>query len=321
MTGAGRQINTAVTVGGAGFIGGYIVRELVARGVVVTSIDRNPRDRLNGTGATSVQADIEIGARVLLEQLADPELDAVFLAVGTGFVPRSLDHPHADLENNVSTVLAVLEAVRTSGAKPPVIVHVSSAAVYGNAHRLPMSESHPTEPLSPYGVSKLAAEEYLRLYHRVYGIPTLSMRPFSVFGPGQSKLVVHDLLVRLLAGEDPLLVKGSANVERDYVYVGDVAQAAYQLAAEAPGEGESYNVSTGRATSLGDLVELLKTASGSDATVRFTEHVRKGDPVGLLGDPARALALGVRCEADLKSGLDATARWLTQSTARPHGMR
>jgi UDP-glucose 4-epimerase len=309
MTTGERSIAKALVLGGAGFIGSHLVEELVATGVHVTSIDRDPRRRLEHTGARSVQADVAQADRTLADILTMDDLDAVFVAVGTGLVPRSIEHPTADLENNVFPVLAVLETLRGRLA-PPIVVYFSSAAVYGEAESVPMSENHPTDPLSPYGVSKLAAERYLRLYHVIHGIPAISLRLFSVFGPGQHKLVVHDLLARLLTGEDPLVVHGAPDVARDYVYVSDVVRCAHRLAITAPSRGEAYNVCSGIDTTLSDLTRQMRIACGSDAQVRFTGSIRQGDPVRFIGDGSAARGLGARCDTDLVTGLTATIAWL-----------
>ncbi len=311
---ARREIARAIVVGGAGFIGSHLVHALANAGVQVTSIDRDPRGRLAGAPARSVQADVSAGDRVLTGALQDPAVDAVFVTVGTGFVPRSLEHPQADLESNVLTVLAVLEALRDS-PRPPVVVNFSSAAVYGNASLTPTAESQTPSPVSHYGISKLAGEHYARLYHRLYGIPTLSLRPFSVYGPGQRKLVVHDLLVRVLAGENPLAVRGAADVTRDYVYVADVAATALTLAANAPAEGEAYNVCSGTGTSLRVLAGELARAAGAEVDFTFSGRLRSGDPRHFVGDPSAATLLGARCRTGLTDGLRATAAWL----ADPNG--
>lgn len=309
MTEIDRRISTAAVIGGAGFIGRHLVTEMVSAGIRVTSVDRDPRGRLEGSGATSVQAEIAAGEDKLIDLLVNADLDAVFITTGTGLVPRSLESPVADLDNNVLPVLTVLEIVRRRES-PPVVVYLSSAAVYGDAQVVPVSEDEPPEPLSPYGVSKLAAERYLRLYHLLYGTPTISLRPFSVFGPGQRKLVVHDLLVRFLAGEDPLTIRGVPEVTRDYVLVTDVARCAHQLALAAPACGEAFNICSGVGTSLADLVDGLRAACGSVAEIRFTGSARPGDPLRYVGDPSAGAALGASCDSDLRQGFEATADWL-----------
>lgn len=301
-------------MGGAGFIGSHLIRQLVTAGVHVTSIDRDPRGRLTGSGAESIQSEIAAGESKLIEFLTSSELDAVFIAAGTGLVPRSLEYPQADLESNVRPSLVVLEALRRS-ARLPIVVYLSSVAVYGEARELPMTERHATDPLSPYGVSKLAAERYLRLYHTLYGFPGLSLRLFSVYGAGQLKLVVHDLLARLVAKEAPLVVRGAPHVTRDYVSVRDVARCAHHLAAVAPARGEAYNICSGVGTTLESLVDQLRAVSRSTATVDFTGGVRAGDPVQLVGDPSAAAALGAYCDPDMTGGLEEMVAWLSRGSA------
>ncbi len=310
---AARRIGSAVVIGGAGFIGRHLVGQLIAEGVTVASVDRDPRGRFEGLDATSIQADAGSGDRTLAEHLADDDVHAVFILAGTGFVPLSLANPQADLENNVFTVLAVLECLRAR-RDPPVVVYFSSGAVYGDAQAPPMSERGPTEPLSPYGVSKLAGEGYVRLYQRLYDIPGLSLRPFSVYGPGQHKLVVYDLLRRILQLESPLVVTGEPGVTRDYVYVKDVVRSASRLARVAPAEGESYNICSGLGTSLGDLAQHLLTAAEVDVLVKFSGDLRAGDPGRFEGDPGATNALGAGCPTSLPEGLRMTVGWLRRQT-------
>jgi UDP-glucose 4-epimerase len=185
--------------------------------------------------------------------------------------------------------------------------------VYGDARYLPMDEDHPLEPKSPYGVSKLTAEGYVRLYWRLHGLAGLVVRPFSVYGPRQRKLVVYDLLARLHDGERPLRIRGAPDVTRDFVFAEDAARALVALARMAPGRAETYNLATGGGTSLQELATLLVSLSGIDAEVEFTGSVRAGDPYRWTGDPRRALALGVGCDTPLAEGLRRTVEWFAAS--------
>lgn len=288
-----RELSHALVLGGSGFIGGWLVERLGDEGVQVTA---------PGRGAS------------LEEVLSQAPVDAVFQLAGAGRVPPSIEAPIEDLESNVVTTVAALEALRRSGSGAP-LVFVSSAAVYGDAQYHPMDEDHPLEPKSPYGVSKLAAERYVRLYARLHGLHGLSVRPFSVYGPRQRKLVVYDVLTRLHDGERPLRMLGSPDVSRDFVFVEDAVRGLVALARSAPADGEAYNLASGRGTSLDELATTLVDVSGLDADVEFTGEVRAGDPLQWTGDPQRARALGVECDTPLEEGLRRTAEWFAAARA------
>ena len=324
-----RELGSALVVGGAGFLGRAVVRELLGIGVEVTSLDRDPRGRVDRR-ARSVQADVAAGERTLHDLLRSASFDAVFHMVGTGSVPRSIEHPLGDLASNAGAVLALLEQLRDL-PHAPLLVYLSSAAVYGEGTGGPMDEDHPLLPVSPYGISKCAGEQYVRLYRRLYGLPTLTVRPFSVYGPGQRKLVVYDLLRRLEAGERPLEIRAPAQVSRDLVYGSDAARAVVCLAQRAAGDGDAYNLSSGRAVTLKKLAETLVEVGSFDAEVRFTGDLRPGDPMCWEGDPRRAAALGAVCGTSLRTGLEATIRWFRRNhrwvahseamAASPRGLR
>lgn len=309
-----RRLNTAIVVGGAGFYGGWLAAELLAEGVTVTVVDTSARaaaEELLSVEVVTGDA-VELDLRALIDER---RADAVFQLAGTGLVPTSLAHPLDDLTRNTATTVAVLEAARAA-ATAPLVAYVSSAAVYGEGIRMPMDESHPLAPLSPYGISKLAAESYVRLYARLYGVKAFSVRPFSLYGPRQRKLVVYDLLRRLLDGEDPLVVNAPAEVSRDFVYVEDAAQGLVALARNAPAAGEAYNVASGRPATLRELVETLIAAAGLDASVEFQGELRPGDPLRWDGDAARARALGARFDTPLAEGLRRTVEWLVTTRER-----
>jgi UDP-glucose 4-epimerase len=298
-------------VGGAGFVGSWLVEALQDKGIRVTVLDNlsgltveRPRD------AELIEQDVlEVDLPALLEER---RFDVAFHLAGTAAVPPSVRAPIEDLTRNTVTLLSVLEAMR-SAERPCALVFVSSAAVYGNSERVPMGEEHPLRPISPYGISKLAGEQYVSLYSQLHGLPALSVRPFSVYGPRQRKLVVYDLFTRACAGEDPLVVLGSAEVSRDFVFVADVARALVRLAEAAPAAGEAYNIASGEGTTLGELVSTLLDVAGLEIDHRFTGEVRPGDPLRWEGDPSRARQLGVGCSTSLRDGLAQTAEWLLRS--------
>jgi UDP-glucose 4-epimerase len=306
--GGARSMRRALVIGGAGFVGSWLVQALLEESIETTVLDRMSTQTREAVAGVDLIVDDVLRAD-LTALLDDRQIDAVFHLAGTAAVPPSLERPIDDLERNAATTLAVLEAARHAD-RPPLVGFVSSAAVYGEGREMPMTEDHPLQPVSPYGISKLAAETYVRLYAQLYGLPTFSVRPFSLYGPRQRKLVIYDLLCRAVDGEDPLVVLGSPEVSRDFVFVADCARALVVLARRAPARGEAYNVATGVGTRLGTLVPGLLESAGVEAVVRFSGEVRPGDPLRWEGDPTRALALGATFDTPLAEGLRQTAEWL-----------
>jgi UDP-glucose 4-epimerase len=302
------SLRRAFVVGGSGFYGSWLVELLEARSIDTLVIDTRPQSEPRTEMILGDVHDIDLPALV-----DSRKPDVIFQLAGTGLVPTSIQHPLQDLVRNTSTTLTVLEAARHASI-PPLVAYVSSAAVYGNGIRFPMNEDHPLRPLSPYGISKLAAEGYVSLYAEMHGVPAFSVRPYSLYGPRQRKLVVYDLLKRMLEGENPLVVAGRPDVTRDFVYVKDAALALIALAQSAPASGEAYNIASGSPLSLQHLVEALKSAAGFATEVQFTAEVRSGDPLRWDGDSSRARALGASFDTPLSEGLSATATWLRAET-------
>jgi UDP-glucose 4-epimerase len=307
-----RELSHALVLGGSGFIGSWLVERLLDEGAEVTVLDHATRGTPPEGPVRRIAADVT--EESVAEILAQAPVDAVFHLANAALVPPSIEGPIEDLERNVVTTLAALEGLRR-GRSSAVMVFVSSAAVYGDAQYHPMDEDHPLEPKSPYGVSKLAAERYVRLYARLHGLRALTVRPFSLYGPRQRKLVVYDLLTRLHEGERPLRIVGSPAVSRDFTFVEDAARGLVVLARAAAAGGEAYNLASGRSTSLRELVTMLLDVTGIEADVEFTGEVRAGDPLHWTGDPQKAHALGVRCDTPLAEGLRRTAEWFVAARA------
>lgn len=309
-----RSLRSALVVGGAGFFGSWLVEALLDAGAAVAVLDSLERGRREALPAA---AELLVGDAVSADLdavLSEREVDVVFQLAGTGLVPASLEHPLDDLRRNAETTVAVLEAARRAST-PPLVGYVSSAAVYGEGVRMPMDESHPVAPVSPYGISKLTAERYVAFYARHHGVPGFSIRPFSLYGPRQRKLVVYDLARRVLEGENPLVVAAVADVSRDFVYVGDAAASFVKVAGRARGEGEAYNFAAGAPTTLGDLAAAIVDAAGCATGVRFNGSLRPGDPLRWHGDASRAAALGARFDMPLADGLARTVAWLREEVS------
>jgi UDP-glucose 4-epimerase len=296
-----RSLERVVILGGGGFLGGAVARQLHAGGAdEVTVVERRHHGAAGGITADVLSADL-----VALLRAAAP--DVVFHFATTSFVPPSLDDPYGDLVSNVGSTVRVLDAARRLPL-PPLVVVASSAAVYGHGRAFPMAETHPCEPLSPYGAAKLAAEQYGELYHRIHGLEVLSVRPFSLFGPQLRKQVMFDLTSRVI-NERNVVADADPTVERDFVFVDDAASMIVRLAEAAPGRGEAYNICSGVATSIGELGDLICAELGV-GTIVFSGRGRAGDPSCWRGDVTRAAQLGANATTPLREGLGATVRWI-----------
>jgi len=293
----------AVVTGGAGFIGSHVAEALLARGDDVTVVD----DLSNGKrenvpdGARLVVADIRDGGLGPVFEKARPEV--VFHLAAQVDVRVSVERPAHDASVNVIGTVAVLEAARVVGAQ--VVFSSTGGAIYGECDG-PAPESAERRPLAPYGVSKLAGEEYLAAYNRLYETSNVSLRYGNVYGPRQDPHgeagVVAIFLGALAHGQAPRIF-GDGLQTRDYTYAGDVARASLAAAGHA---GGVFNVGTGLETSVVELYELCRTVSGSpleavEAPARLGELQRSVLDVSLA-----ERELGWRAEVPLEEGLRLT---------------
>jgi UDP-N-acetylglucosamine/UDP-N-acetyl-alpha-D-glucosaminouronate 4-epimerase len=278
--------------GGAGFIGHHLVRRLLADGYEVRVLDNfatGSRERLEGLEVTVVEGDLRSYERA---HAAVRGAEIVFHLGALPSVPRSVQDPLTTSAVNVEGTLNVLLAARDEGVRR--VVFASSSSVYGASPTLPKAEADQPLPISPYGVSKVAAEHYCRAFTTVYGLETVSLRLFNVFGPGQDPLsqyaaVVPRFITALASGNQPV-VYGDGTQTRDFTYVEDVIEA-FVLASQASGAaGEVINVSGGEQTSLLALLAILSDLIATDAEPIF-EPSRPGEVRASQGDRGKAAAL------------------------------
>jgi UDP-glucose 4-epimerase len=257
----------AIVTGGAGFIGSHVVDALVARGdevVVLDDLSHGKRENVNA-GAELVVADIR-DAGAVGDAFAAARPDACLHLAAQADVRVSVDRPVFDAEVNVLGTIRLLEAARRHGAR--IVFASTGGAIYGECGE-PATEDAARAPLSQYGTSKLAGEEYLATYNRLYGSEHTALRFGNVYGPRQDPHgeagVVAIFLGRLARGEAPHIF-GDGSQQRDYVYVGDVAAVTVAAVERPPGV---FNVGTGVATSVLDLFEVCRQASGVDVEPVF----------------------------------------------------
>jgi UDP-glucose 4-epimerase len=300
-----------LVTGGAGFIGSHLVRALLERGDRVRVIDNfstGNRNNLSG-----IEDDIEVveGELRSYERVhnAMRDVELVFHEGALPSVPRSVQDPLTTSAVNVEGTLNVLLAARDHGARR--VVFASSSSVYGRQDSLPLVETARPDPISPYGVAKLAAERYCVSFSRVYPLETVALRYFNVFGPRQDPrseyaAVVPRFITELAAGR-PAPIYGDGEQRRDFTYVANVVEANLLAGDSAKANGLALNVATGRSTSVNELAETIGLVVGREAEREYLP-ARPGDIVASWADVTAAReALGWQPRVDLKEGLQAAA--------------
>jgi nucleoside-diphosphate-sugar epimerase len=310
----------ALVTGGAGFIGSSIVRRLHADGQSVRVLDDL------STGRRSNLADLERDIDVIVGDLRDPQalaravagIDVVFHQAAIPSVPRSISDPVTTVSVNIDGTLALLLAARDAGVRR--VVFASSSSVYGDAPEPRKHEALPPRPLSPYAISKLTGEQLLAVFFRIYGLETVALRYFNVFGPRQDPASAYAAVIPrfvriLLAGERPTIF-GDGKQSRDFTYIDNVVQANL-LAATAPGvAGEVFNIASGRAIDIDTMYARVAAQLGTDIAPNYADP-RPGDIRNSLADIARAEArLGYAVAVNFEEGLRRTVDALASDLAR-----
>ncbi|MDH4196943.1 MAG: SDR family oxidoreductase [Candidatus Aminicenantes bacterium] len=309
-----------LVTGGAGFIGSHLVDELLRRGRRVRVLDNFLTGKRENLAA--VARDVE----VLEGDLRDPEAcrraaagaEVVLHQAALPSVPRSVADPRLANDINVSGTLNILLAARDAGARR--FVFASSSAVYGDSPELPKREGHEGRPLSPYAVSKFVGEKYAQVFHVLYGLSTVSLRYFNVFGPRQDPAsqyaaVVPLFVTRLLRGEPPA-VFGDGEQSRDFTYVADVVSANLLAAETTRATGEVLNVACGEGITVNRLAAEIASLLGSRVTPVHGPE-RPGDIKHSLADISKAgEALWFVPRTTLREGLEKTVAWYRERSAR-----
>ena len=306
-----------VVTGGAGFIGSHCAQYLLSQGhdvVIVDNFSTGREENLAGWADTArdhlqvVRSDINDTARM---RAACQGAQYVFHQAAIPSVPRSVADPEATHRSNISGTLSVLVAARDAGVKRVVVA--SSSSVYGDDAGLPKVEARMGHPLSPYALSKLAAEEYSRLFLRVYGLETVCLRYFNVFGPRQDPkseyaAVIPRFATRLLAGTQPIIY-GDGEQTRDFTFVSNVVDANWKAATHPDAAGEVFNIGCGGQTSLNQLARSLNKILGTDIQCCY-EPVRKGDVRHSVADVTKAeRIMGYAPAVPLEQGLRRVVEW------------
>jgi len=273
-----------LVTGAGGFLGSAVGEAAVAAGHAVIGLDRAAEKPAHWRG-DYVRNDLT-APEAVSEILRREKPDVVAHFAGTASVGESFAAPLADFGSSTALWFRLLEAVRISGLRPRVAL-ASSAAVYGSPEQMPTPESAPRKPESPYGFHKVLSEHVAEEFAACFGLSTISLRFFSVFGPRQRRLLVWEIFDQLRKGAAELRLKGTGDERRDYLPA-DEAASAVVLACSMPADGFcALNIASGTSVSVRELAETLRDCAGSKAEIVFGNEILRGNPPRWEADVSR----------------------------------
>lgn len=307
-----KNITTYLITGGAGFIGSHLVRRVLESGCKVRVLDNF---------SSGYRENIPEGIELIEGDVRDVEtvkravsgVDYVVHLAAQISVPKSINDPITNDEVNSRGTLNVLMVAKDAGVKQFVLA--SSCAVYGDSTQLPLSEDCPPAPLSPYAITKLAGEYYCKAFYNLHGFRTVALRYFNVFGPGQRPdsqyaAAIPKFVDAISSGRRPTIF-GDGEQTRDFVYVGNIAQAIMLACKSEKAAGRVINIGSGTKTSLNELLRVLGKIAGCDVKPVY-EDARAGDIRHSVGNISLAKELlGFECEVGLEEGLRRTYEYFT----------
>ena len=309
---------TALVTGGAGFIGSHIAAALMASGARVRVLDdltTGHRENIEDIGGDLDFIEGSVADEALLNKVLDG-VEVVFHEAAIPSVPRSVESPRQTHVASVDGTFSLLMAARDNRVRR--VVYAASSSAYGDQPTLPKSEQMLPDPLSPYAVAKLVGEYYCQVFTRVYGLETVSLRYFNVFGPRQDpgsqySGVVSRFISALLSGERPVIF-GDGEQSRDFTYIDNVVAANMSAASAKDAAGRVINVANGQRITLNELLAELKDLTGKqDVTAEYREP-RVGDVKHSLADITLAQQfLGYESKVELREGLQRTIEWWKSS--------
>jgi nucleoside-diphosphate-sugar epimerase len=301
-----------LVTGGAGFIGSHLTEELIRRGervrVVDSLITGHRRNLAHLSGVEFVEGDL---ADLAVAKRAVEGVDYVLHQAAIPSVPRSVEDPITSNRANIDSTLNVLVAARDARVKR--VVYAGSSSAYGNTPTLPKHEDMPTNPLSPYALQKLVGEQYMQMFTALYGLETVTIRYFNVFGPRQDPSSpysgVISVFAKALLGNTAPTIYGDGEQTRDFTYVANVVDGVLKALRADGASGKVVNVATGTRISLNKLFATMRDAVGSRLEVKYGP-TRHGDVKDSLADIMRARTLlGYEPSVSLEEGLKKTIEW------------
>ena len=313
--------NILVT-GGAGFIGSHLAETLLKQGHQVRVLDNFSTGKKENLIFEEPHPSLEVISGDIRDlrdcQRAVAGIEYVFHEAALASVQRSVEDPLTTQAVNVGGTLHILMASREAGVKR--VIYASSSAIYGDTPVLPKHEEMPPSPLSPYALQKYIGEQYCRLFFQLYGLDTLSLRYFNIFGPRQDPASIYSAVIprfieALVEGRSPV-VYGDGEQSRDFTYVENVVEANVLAMAVSHGHGEVMNIACGQRTSLNQLLDILQRILGSKVRPVYQDP-RPGDVKHSLADIGKAIAfLHYHPRVGIETGLEKTAGYFEKQLRR-----
>ena len=246
--------------------------------------------------------------------LTKGNFDTIFHLAGQASVPESIQNPKQDLAKNLLATFNLLEATRHLTPQTKVLF-ASTAAIYGEGSDKPFREDDPVMPVAPYGVSKLAAERYMDVYARSYGLRTASLRLFPVYGPRLDAHVIYDLMRKVFENPHELPIHGDGTQVRDFTYVTNVVEAFLLVAVQGSLRGEAYNVAAEEPVSIQELAQMICKRIGVAPRFVYSGNIGPGVSKRWSADISRLKSLGYKPQRKLADGLTTTIDWFYQEMA------
>lgn len=289
-------------LGSHGFIGSNLVSHLVANGHNVTGCD--------------LMEHVSRGYNYQKVSVLSPDFDTLFLnhrydvcinAAGSANVPFSIDHPISDFEANTMSVAKVLDTIHKY--QPTCrYVHISSAAVYGDPEEFPVKETCRIAPLSPYGYHKWMSEILCREYYKLYHLPVVILRPFSVYGNGLTKQLFWEICQKLREN-DYIRLYGTGKESRDFIHIKDLCVIIEKVIRNSSFEADVYNAASGIETPIQEIGELFKSMYPGNKQIYFTSEVKPGDPANWKADISKIERFGFSASISLEKGIRDYIDW------------
>lgn len=295
----------AIVTGANGFLGRHVAKVFSENGFTVTGLGHGTwiRTEWQQWGLSEWHS-CNITMESLNTYVQQP--DVVVHCAGSGSVGYSLTNPLQDFERTVSTTITLLEFLRLHSPKTS-FVYPSSAAVYGIAQKLPISESTPLDPISPYGVHKKIVEEISQSYAHHFLIPVAIARFFSLYGPGLRKQLLWDSCKKIESGD--FIFYGTGNEVRDWLHVKDAAHLLLILSSNASSDALVVNGGTGKGITVHEIIEDLSRIMGKKNPPKFSHKPKPGDPPGYIADIKMATSLGWEPQYSLHDGIEQYIHW------------